>query len=723
MAKKIKSRRGGKTDKRQAPKLVPQDQQKLDWALRALQQGHSSQARDVLLDIYHRTPEHPLTNYLLGVLAGGREQSADAERHLRTAVQGSPDNPGFNFALGDFLAREERFDEAAASFRRVLRLDAGSVDAYAALGLVLYKAGKYREARQPFDEAIRRAPEITRHYMNAAANAIALNDAAQALAVLDQAGPSRGQACAADLADLGRIFAQLRRPNSALSAYDAALLQSPDDPDILASKARALAATHEVDACVATYERAAQLRGKPEDADEWIAGALGEAGLVIDALRYFAKAEAKSPGGFSVRSDQLLLKNYLADISEDALFEAHKGAADCLDPEPYPDPPADLCPRRAIRIGYVSADFRRHSVSYFIEPVLTHHDPRQFEIFCYYNGKDHDVVTRRIRQSCTAWREIHSLSDDEAAALIRADGIDILVDLSGHTSGHRLPVFARRPAPIQVSWLGYPNTTGLRQIDFRISDAVADPVGETEKWHTETLVRLPTVFSCYQPPRSAPAVARPPFVQNGYVTFGSFNNVNKLNERVLASWAEVLRRVPDSRLLLKDSALQNEAMRERILAFYGREGVSADRLTLLGRDSNIDAHLARYAEMDIALDPYPYCGTTTTCEALWMGVPVVTLAGKSHRARVGASQLTALGLPELIADSSNRYVDIAEGLARAGERLAALREELRTRFATSPLMDHSGFTRELEGVFRDLWEQHRNPDGPSADVSSADGSG
>lgn len=700
---KTKRRVSRGSSKRGGAHLDQPDQQRLEAAIRALQQGAVQQAQAWLAQIYEHVPEHPLTNYLLGVVAAGQDRVETAERHFVTAIRRSPDNPGFHFALGDLLARSERFEEAATSFRRALRLDPGLVDAYGALGLVLYKRGQYRAAEAPFAEAIQRAPGVMRHAMNAAANAIACGHESVALKFLDQAAATNRKAPPPDLADLGRLYSKLYRPTNALKAYDAALEQSPDDPAILASKGQALAALHDVDACVAAFQKAAQLRGDPGGAARRIADALGAAGLVEEALEYFQRAEELAPGDFDVRSDQLLLKNYLPHISQDALFEAHCEAAACLPSGAKRSFGNDCTPMRRLKVGYVSADFRQHSVAYFIEPVLENHDLEQYEVYCYYNGKEQDVVTRRLRNKCSIWRDIHELDDNAAADLIYADGIDVLVDLSGHTNGHRLAVFARKPAPVQVSWLGYPNTTGLSQIDYRITDPVVDPPGQTDQWHTETLLRLPRVFSCYMPPGGAPPVTSSPAEQKGYVTFGCFNNANKLNKPLLLVWADILRQVRDSRLILKDSAFQNQAVRERMGEFFAAQGIDSCRVSFLGRDGDTETHLAHYSEIDIALDTHPYCGTTTTCEALWMGVPVVTLAGPDHRSRVGLTQLSALGLSELAAAGRDEYVAIARRLAEDTPRLSSLRAGMRERMAGSPLMDYPRFAQDLEHIYREVW--------------------
>ena len=308
------------------------------------------------------------------------------------------------------------------------------------------------------------------------------------------------------------------------------------------------------------------------------------------------------------------------------------------------------------------------------------------------------------------------------AKLVIEDGIDILVDLSGHTAGNRLPVFARRPAPVQVSYLGYPNTTGLEQIDYRLTDELADPVGESDRLHSESLMRLATGFLCYSPATDTPPVSEAPVLSNGFITFASFNNVTKVNESVVAAWAAILNGLPGSRLLLKSRQLADRGARRRLLELFYGHGVEPPRIQLRGGLLTRSEHLETYARVDIALDPFPYNGTTTTCEALWMGVPVIALAGQVHRGRVGASILHYSGLDELLAQDVDAYVHKALALAGDGQALVALRQSLRQRMASSTLMDAEAAVRDLENAYGEMWRRHlaSTPAGTPRDSNAND---
>jgi protein O-GlcNAc transferase len=356
-------------------------------------------------------------------------------------------------------------------------------------------------------------------------------------------------------------------------------------------------------------------------------------------------------------------------------------------------------------VGYLSPDFREHSTGYFVEGLLAGHDRGAVEVFCYSSGRAADGVTARLKEHFACFRNVVGMSDRSAAELIRRDGIDVLVDLAGHTGENRLLILAYKAAPVQVTYLGYPNTTGMTAIAYRLTDALADPPGEGVERYSEKLVRLPGSFLCYRPVEDAPEAGEPPAARQGSVTFGCFNAQAKINLPLVEQWSRILRRVARSSLIVKNASLADGATRDRLAGMFGVCGVGVERLELLGRTATPAQHLAVYRRVDIALDTFPYHGTTTTCEALWMGVPVVTLAGAVHRSRVGVSLLRSVGLPELVAGSWDEYVEIAAGLAGDRGRLVELRAGMRERMRESRLMDGAGLAREVEGAYRDMWRR------------------
>jgi predicted O-linked N-acetylglucosamine transferase (SPINDLY family) len=410
-----------------------------------------------------------------------------------------------------------------------------------------------------------------------------------------------------------------------------------------------------------------------------------------------------------------MLLNYLPDADADKVLEEHREWGRIIQARISPLDPIELDrdPLRRLRVGYLSPDFREHSVASFIEPVLKLHDRSRFEVWCYSNLPLPDDTTTRIKAAVDGWRDVDKLSDGETARLIREDRIDILVDLSGHTANSRLAVLAARPALVQMTWLGYPNTTGLRTIDYRITDWVADPAGE-DAYYSEELLRLEGCFLCYRPDPNTPEVAPLPALKSGHVTFGSFNNFSKINPGVLQLWAEVLKQVPGSRLLLKCPALTDTTVRDRVSAALQALGIGAERVELLGHTPTRQEHLALYAGVDIALDTFPYNGTTTTCEALWMGVPVLSLAGKHHAGRVGAALLNAAGLADWLADTPESFVAIAQTMAADVTGLARLRGSLRGQLADSPLCDAADFVRRLEEAMLKVWAKRLQDVSPKA---------
>jgi predicted O-linked N-acetylglucosamine transferase (SPINDLY family) len=435
-------------------------------------------------------------------------------------------------------------------------------------------------------------------------------------------------------------------------------------------------------------------------------------GRAREALEQFAVAMSLAPRNVVTHSTYLATLNYMGHLEPGAVFEAHRKFGERFEPTVRRLPPAarpagDDATRRPLRVGYLSPDLRTHAVAHFIEPVLAHHDRAAVESFCYHDSPIVDAVSRRLQSLAAHWTHAFGMSDDALAQRIQQDGIDILVDLAGHMGNERLLLLARKPASVQATWIGYPNTTGLTSIDFRITDALADPPGMTESLHTEQLVRLPECFSCYQPPADTPPVASLPALRNGFVTFGSFNNIAKMTPQVVQVWARILQRVPQARLTLKTKVLRSPSMQTLVRGAFAAHGVAGERLTLLGNDASVREHFDRCNAIDVALDPFPYNGTTTTLDALWMGVPVVSLAGRSHVGRVGVSQLSNLGLSELIARDEDDYVEIAARLAGDLPRLAALRSGLRERLRASPLMDAPRFTRHLEAAYRSMWQMRR----------------
>lgn len=495
---------------------------------------------------------------------------------------------------------------------------------------------------------------------------------------------------------LGAIELGRENNEAAVTHFERAIAVRPRDAAYLSNCGEAFRRAGRPDDAVEYCRAAIEADPKHAPAHHNLSLALSAMGAIEDAYIALKNALAVRPDFTAARSSLLFLLCHHPGIDPEDVLAEHRRwdelHARALAPAAVP-PVRHTDPDRAIRVGYVSADFRRHALSYFIEPLLAHHDRERFEVFCYHNHRQADDVTEQLRASVSHWRDIAASTDEAVARQVAKDRIDVLVDLSGHTAGSRLLAFARKPAPVQVSCLGYLNTTGLRCIDFRITDAYADPPSTSDALHTERLLRMPHSQWCYRPPPDTPEVNALPALNRGTVTFGSLHSMPKINGSVIELWARLLLRHPDSELLI--GGIPGDAVSRRLREKFSALGVDPARLQLIGK-CNFDEYWRLYHGIDISLDAFPYNGATTTCESLWMGVPLVTLSGTHAAARSGVSLLTNVGLPQLIADGPKEYVDIATGLARDLERLAALRASLRAMMQRSPLMDEAGYARDFE---------------------------
>ncbi len=563
-----------------------------------------------------------------------------------------------------------RLREAEAVYRGILDLDPQYPDAHHLLGVIAYQRGNYDEAERRIRRAIETGGDNHIFYSN-----------------------------------LGNALFEAGRLADGLEAYDTAVRLKPDFAMGHYNRGNVLKEQGELDAAVAAYQEAIRLQPDYAEAYNNMGNTLKDLVRVEETLDCYRRALEIRPGYARAHTNMLLTLHYLPDVSPSELkaehdrYEAHHARPLASRIRPHGNPPD---PEKRLRVGFVSADFCRHPVSYFLLPYLMAHDPSAVEIFCYDQREQSDAVTETLKEKADAWRVIQRMSDEAAAERIRADGIDILVDLSGHTARNRLLVFARKPAPVQATWLGYPDTTGMSAMDYLICDRWVAPPG-AEGWFSETLLRLPGGYLCYAPLECAPDVGPLPAREAGHLTFGCLNNLPKVTTATINVWAELLRAIPDARLILKSRPLEYESVRRRYRDLLEGAGISADRVEMIGYTPSTADHLAIYNRIDIALDPLGYNGTTTTCEALYMGVPVVSLAGPNFAARQGVSILSAAGLTDWIAESETDYLNKALRWERNLDDLADLRRSLRQRMIRSPLCNGKRLARELETAFREIW--------------------
>lgn len=600
------------------------------------------------------------------------------------------------------LATSGRPLEAVQLLEQICRKDKRSAEAWFMQGTILASIGQMQKAIDCLRQSIKINPGNALTHYNLGELMARLGDFQQAVSCyskalkLDSRKPEILRA-------LAKAQFHCGRPEKAIEAYKRFLSMEVADAGALGGLAACYFLTGELENARSFYQQALALKNDPA----WLDGlgaTLCRQGMPEAAIAAHRAAIKLSPDNMSYRSNLLLSLHYANDASVQEILEEHKAWPQTVDvklrgAQKY----SNLRSRdRRIKIGYVSPDFRTHSVSYFFEPLIRQHDAEAFETFCYSLSSHQDETTMRLRECATHWRDVSQMNAQQTASQINSDGVDILVDLAGHTAGNRLALFTFKPAPIQVAWLGYPATTGLSAIDYRFTDAYADPAGY-ESGYSERLLRLPGSFLCYMPPENGPPVSTGPVNNNGYITFGSFNNLAKINSNVLAVWSSLLKEVPESRLILKNPSLSDKRTAELFMDVCVKQGLPEESVTLLGFSDTTMEHLDSYRLLDIALDTFPYNGTTTTCESLYMGVPVITLKGDKHAGRVGTSLLLNLGQDELVAESTEEYVCRAADLARDPRRLASARGSLRSHMQSSLLCDSALFARSIEQVYRRIW--------------------
>ncbi len=588
-----------------------------------------------------------------------------AELSFRRALEIKPDGPMLNYNLGKALQEQGRLEEAVAAFRRGTELKSDQPEIFGSLGIALQLMGKLDEAAVAYRQAIAINAEQPAVHNNLGNVLQAQGNAAEAITCYEKAISVRQR--------ILQHANQLREQGRQAEANT-------------------------------FYQHATQHAPEHRVAINNLAGMLFNQGRVEEAVGLYQHPVADTPDYPDPYSNGLSLMMFVPDITGEELFEEHRRwAQKFAEPlnraaRPHANTPD---PGRRLRVGLVSPDLRAHPASCFVLPVLTAHDRERLEMICYSDVRSVDEVTERLRGQADGWRDISRLTDEQVAEQVRADEIDILVDLVGHSAFSRMLVFARRPAPIAVAQFGYPTTTGLSAMDYRITDAYADPPGATEQFYTEQLIRLPETAWVYQPMGESPAVSPLPAASTGQVTFGSLNNVAKLHQQVLAAWAQILLGVPGSGLKIFGCPPE---IASRLRSQLRSLGVDEGRVETLDRASR-DQYLNQVATIDIALDPFPYNGGVTTCDALWMGVPVVTLAGTQYLSRQGVSVLNNAGLPELMAPSAESYAAIAVGLAKDLGQLSRIREGLRDKLGRSIIMDGPRYVRSLERAYREVWSR------------------
>lgn len=664
-----------------------------------------------LQEILRLCPDHPDAFNLASVAFGQMGMLKEAESSSRQAIALKPHDAGFHLNLANRLNDQERSDEAIEAYEKALGLAPDHAAALKSYMRCLAVKGRWWEARALIVRLYDHIENEPESLAECAEICVKAGDRRYALNLYQKAAEADPERTDWQL-QIARLAMALQRIKLAIETAERFLEQN-EDAEMRAMLASIMHSIRNLDAM------AEHLDAIPEHGDQ-AANAANLRGMMLvsqtrikEGLEAMARTKALAPEAFPLQATRLMYLNYDPDRSREDLKREHvdfgnefKDRLPAL-PQEFADRSFD--PERKLRIGFVSPDFRAHSVAYFARPFFDAFDRERFDVTAYAHVPNDDAVTADLRELTTEWRDIVDWNNQRLAEQVRQDRIDILIDLAGLTRDSRLLAFTARPAPVQMTYIGYPNSTGLPQIDYRITDWTTDPEG-LEDDYTETLIRLPGCFLCYAIPSHAPDLEPGPCEHRDYVTFGSFNNLAKVNPAVLNLWAEVLQAVPQSKLLLKGTSSNDPTAQNIIRNTLEQQGVDRKRVTFADYRSTPASHLAIYNDVDIALDTSPYNGTTTTCEALWMGVPVITLLGDRHASRVGASLLKTVGFAAGIAESPEEYVTTAKLMAENRGILKTARRTLRDTVYNSPLCDNQAHARTLEDAFRATWqiwcEQH-----------------
>jgi protein O-GlcNAc transferase len=709
----------------------------LDTLFRA---RHFKEAEKQARDLLRHHAKSPQVWYLLGMAIISQGRLEESLEPFRRALEHDPAMAPASFNLGFALERLNRLDEALEAYRQTLEMAPQMADAHNNIGNVLLKLKRYEEALVAYEhaislsskaapfrmnrgdalrdlerleeaagayrEAIKIQPDLVEAYISLAYTLVRLWRYEESVAVSQQAIERRP-----DLLEpywnMARALRRLGRHDEAIETHRLIIEMTPGDATSYLGLAEALRDACRYDEALGALHQALEMNPQLVGAIDVMAGLLLSMGRHDEAIETYRHGLEYGPDGlFSMHSNLLLAMNYQAGAAPDSILAEARSFGMKAEHKAKPSDRHDNLanPQRRLKIGLVSGDLGQHPVGFFLQNAVENLDPERIELFAYATAEYIGPVNQRLRSAIPHWCDaaVEKLNDEVLATRIRKDGIDILIDLAGHTGKNRLPVFAWKPAPVQVTWLGYLGTTGLKAMDYVLADKWALPHGEEDQF-TETPWRLPESYICFSPPDLPVEVGELPALGKGHVTFGCFNNLNKVTDHVIECWARILEKVPGASLFLKTKSLGAVDVREKIVAAFGRHGIAPERLILEGQFASHEDHFRAYHAVDIALDPFPYPGITTTVEALWMGVPVLSLKGDRFISHQGETILNNVGLPQWIAADEDDYVAKAAAFANDLPALATLRAGLREQLLASPLCDAPRFARNLEEALRGMW--------------------
>lgn len=653
--------------------LTPQ--QALELAMDLHRKGQAAEAERLYRQLHQLEPGNADVIHLLGVAASHQGRYDEARQLMERSIALDPRVARYHNNYGTMLLDQLReYQAAAACYLKALEIDPNLSGAYYNLGLAYFHLNRWEDSLKAYEKALSLDP----NYPSAELN-------------------------------LGTVYAALGWYHDAIALYRGALQRRPHEGPIATNLGNFLKEIGELDAAVEAYRHALSIN--PNDSATWnnFAVAMKDQGRLDESAAAYRRSLQIQPSNAEIRSNLILTLLFdprcapatLAE--EERQWNLHHAAPLRSERKPHAN---DRSPERRLRVAYLSADLREHVVGRALLPVFERHDHTRIEPICYFPMHG-DAITERYKAKSSFWRSVTALREGQLADQIRADGIDILVDLGLHTSDNRLTVFARKPAPVQVSWLGYPGSSGVETIDYRLTDPWLEPPGGESIPSAEQAYLLPKIWSCYEPPDDSPEPGELPALRTGRVTFGSFNNFCKINDQVLETWAKILGAVEGSRLVLLTKIGSH---RTHMTDFLRQRGIAPERLEFLDYLSSAEgrtqgSYLERYHQIDLALDTFPYNGMTTTFDALWMGVPVVSLVGQTSLGRAGLSLLTNLGLPAFAVANTEDYARLAVQTVRDLPRLAALRGALRPMMQKSPLLDAETLARQVEEAYRIMWRR------------------
>ncbi len=670
----------------------------------ALKNGDINGAIETWKHVVEQNPKHALAYNLIGVANLKKGDLKEAKDNINQALQREDKNPIFMFNLALTEMGYRNFAAVVELLKRALTYRSDKPSYWYVLGQALHSQRKFPEAIEAFQHSSSMVPENAKvlFFLGMALTGdLKFKEAAHTLQQATQLAPERAEL----YNELGNAYYGMGQLDTAIQNYQKALKLDPKQIDPLINMG--MISYHSVQLTVASQFFAQALKIDPEHTIVHnnlgkIYSTLGEQEL---ALTHYNKSMPNHPKPTDLKSNMILAQIYNDECDPETILKTAEDFDRICVHQPACTHNNESNPSRRLRVGYMSSNFSNHAVGQFIQPVLEAHNHDMFEIFGYSNTHQPDNVTKDIESLCDHWYPINTMKDEELAKQINQDSIDILIDLTCHSPNNRLAALAYKPAPIQISWLGFNATSGLSEIDYALTDAVACPDGE-EHYLTETPLLLPKGVFCYQPFKhnDEPTITAPSR-ENKNIVFGSFNKLAKTNSTTLQLWSKVLKMVPDSRILFKSKLLNSSSTRQLFLDRCNRHGIPAERVEILPFDINPDSYMNDYLKIDILLDTTPCNAGIATCDALWMGVPMVTLSSPGITARLSSSILTQLGLKKWIAQTPEQYVKIAKSLASSRKKLDKQRTDLRARITSSPLYDTRGYAKQLEEAYRQVWEK------------------